>query len=266
MTENPYDILGVSPDASMDEVKKAYRKKARDNHPDLNPDDPDAAERIKKINEAYDRITNPEKYVREDARRHATAYNGAPYNPYGPGGSPFTGTGYGSPFTGYSTSGTGGTNSGPYAQYEWVEVNWDDIFGGSAWSGAASKIHPEAAATDNSTIRQVIICINSGSYANAIRTLNSIPARERNARWYYLSAVANHGAGNTIQAHEHIRQAIKMDPSNRDYTYAQSVFQQQAHSYTKSSTDHGFSTGCFNPLPCYCCCIPCFFPPCFCCL
>ena len=89
MTENPYDILGVSRDASPDEVKKAYRKKAREAHPDLNPDDPTAAERMNKVNEAYDRIMNPEKYAREDARRRAAAY-GAPYSPgYGrPGAGP----------------------------------------------------------------------------------------------------------------------------------------------------------------------------------
>ena len=60
MPMNPYEVLGVSENASLDEVKKAYRKKARENHPDLNPDDPNASEKIKQINEAYDRITNPE--------------------------------------------------------------------------------------------------------------------------------------------------------------------------------------------------------------
>ncbi|MEE0706511.1 MAG: DnaJ domain-containing protein, partial [Adlercreutzia sp.] len=60
MIDDPYKVLGVSRDASPDEVKKAYRKKARENHPDLNPDDPGAEERLKEINEAYERITNPE--------------------------------------------------------------------------------------------------------------------------------------------------------------------------------------------------------------
>ena len=64
MVEDPYKVLGVSRDATPDEVKKAYRKKARENHPDLNPDDPNAEERLKKINEAYERITNPEKFAR----------------------------------------------------------------------------------------------------------------------------------------------------------------------------------------------------------
>ena len=82
MTEDPYDILGVPRTATSDEIKKAYRKKARENHPDLNPDDPEAEERLKKINEAYDRITNPEKYARKadptnDDYRQAEAVIGA---------------------------------------------------------------------------------------------------------------------------------------------------------------------------------------------
>ena len=97
MTEDPYDILGVPRTATSDEIKKAYRKKARENHPDLNPDDPEAEERLKKINEAYDRITNPEKYAREDARRYRSPYNPT-YTGYGtPGGNPFGGAGPGSP-------------------------------------------------------------------------------------------------------------------------------------------------------------------------
>ena len=68
MAMDPYSVLGVSRDASQDEVKKAYRRKARENHPDLNPNDPNAAERMNEINEAYDRIMNPEKYAAADRR------------------------------------------------------------------------------------------------------------------------------------------------------------------------------------------------------
>ena len=73
MPMDPYNILGLDPSASMDEVKRAYRKKARENHPDLNPGDKEAAKRMNDINEAYDRIMNPDKYAAEDARRNAYA-------------------------------------------------------------------------------------------------------------------------------------------------------------------------------------------------
>lgn len=71
MAMDPYKILGLENGASMDEVKRAYRKKARENHPDLNPGDAAAAKRMNEINEAYDRICNPDKYAAEDARRAA---------------------------------------------------------------------------------------------------------------------------------------------------------------------------------------------------
>ena len=86
MTDNPYAVLGVSENASPDEVKKAYRKKARENHPDLNPNDPAAAERMNRINEAYDRIMNPEKYAARDRRASAAA--GGPGAGYGGGTAP----------------------------------------------------------------------------------------------------------------------------------------------------------------------------------
>jgi molecular chaperone DnaJ len=56
-----YEVLGVSKDASEDEIKKAYRKAAMENHPDQNPDDPEAEKQFKLAAEAYDVLSDPEK-------------------------------------------------------------------------------------------------------------------------------------------------------------------------------------------------------------
>src|SRR5919206_4654231 len=66
-TKDPYKALGVDKKASEDEIKKAYRKLARQYHPDRNPNDPAAEERFKEIQQAYSILSDPEKRKQYDA-------------------------------------------------------------------------------------------------------------------------------------------------------------------------------------------------------
>lgn len=72
MYQDPYKVLGVAPDASDEEIKKAYRDLAKKYHPDMNPNDPTAAEKMNEINDAYDRIKSGD--TAQPAYQGGTAY------------------------------------------------------------------------------------------------------------------------------------------------------------------------------------------------
>src|SRR6266498_1816029 len=100
-----YAVLGVSKDASTDEIKKAYRKLARKYHPDLNPNNKQSEEKFKEIQEAYEVLGDAEKRKRYD-QLGANWKNGADFTPppnWGPRGG-------------------GGYQGGP--------INMEDLFGG----------------------------------------------------------------------------------------------------------------------------------------
>lgn len=117
-----YSVLGVSKSASQDEIRKAYRKLARQYHPDVKPDDPESAEKFKQVQEAYNVIGDAEKRQKYD--RFGSAYKYADAAGAGPGGPQ------------YQWAGPG---TGPIDIEElFGGVDLGDLFGGGRGPGRSS--------------------------------------------------------------------------------------------------------------------------------
>ncbi len=91
MNKNPYEVLGVSKNASEEDIKKAYHKLVMKYHPDKNPGDKDAEEKFKEVNNAFDILKDPQKRAAYDRFGDAAfaGGNASGANPFGAGANPF---------------------------------------------------------------------------------------------------------------------------------------------------------------------------------
>lgn len=181
MIQDPYKVLGVSPSASDDEIKAAYRRLAKKYHPDLNPGDETAAQKMNEINAAYEQIKNPQKYQ---------ASSSGAQNPYG---------GYG--------------NTGAYRS-----------------SGGASFAAVEQ-------------YIQSGLFAQARGTLDTMPQASRVGYWFFLSAIVYQNLGSRINALDHIQRAISLEPDNLQYRLVYQQMRAGTDAYQAQARAYGTGSG-----------------------
>ncbi len=216
MVTDPYSVLGISRDASTEEIKRAYRKKAKEYHPDLHPNDPKAAEKMNEINEAYDMLSNPEKYQKRE--QSGAGYGNRSYGEYQQRNT------YG-----------GNANQGYGTQGSFWGFDFDDIFGFGERTQPLQK--PSRHQDDSEEIKQVVDFISMDRYDYASRILNQIVSSQRNARWHYLNALTNHGLGNQIRALEEIQKAVQMEPGNQIYKQAYNCMRQNGNNYQATGED-----------------------------
>ena len=219
---DPYEVLGVSRDASKEEIKKAYRALSRKYHPDANINNPnkDQAEaKFKEIQQAYEQIMSGNADRAQNGYGQSGAGNGnGGYDSYGPFGG-FGGYGYGQ----QTQRSTGNSQDDNYL------------------NAAANYI-------------------NNGHYKEALNILSQI--ENRNSVWYYYSALANRNIGNTMIALEHAKQALAMEPDNWQYQILVNQmeggggwYQSQRSTYSSPTAGMDYCTKlCLLNLACNLCC------------
>lgn len=210
---DPYSVLGIQPSADDETIKKAYRQKCKQYHPDLHPNDPAAEEKFKEVQAAYREIQNrkqgggpQQSYASGGYRQQRSQQAG--YDPFGFGFGPF-GFGF------YGSTGQG--------------------YGRQTYSTNSESAEMQAAAN----------YIRNGYYREALNALDNIPAAQRSAQWHYYCALANEGLGNNIRAQEEARTAVQMEPGNYTYQNLLDRLRSPGQSYTRYQQPYAQPSG--NP-------------------
>jgi len=228
MTRNPYEVLGLKPGATQEEIKTAYRELAKKYHPDRYQDNPLndlAEEKMREINEAYETLIAGAKGPKN--RGGGTQYG--PGSSRGYNGGPAYGGG------GYNTYGAGG----------------DGYSGESTYASDGSE-----------EFRNIRRSIDRGDLRDAEVRLGRMGAR--GAEWYYLFGVLNIRRGWYNEGLQGLQTAVSMEPQNFEYRNTLNSVISQTQNYYASSSRYGYNETqrafCYG-LQCYCCadlCCDCF--------
>ncbi len=229
---DPYRVLGVSRDASEEEIKKAYKALSRKYHPDANINNPNkdqAEEKFKEIQAAYQQVM----------KERTEGYGSSGYG-YGPGSS----RGYGGYSSEYgqgwggqgqsSQGGQGGYSQGGYGGFGYGPFGGFGGFGGFGQSGNSTGYEEEP------RLRAAGNYIRNGYYKEARNALDGMGQQERSARWYYYSAIAHSGMGNNVAALEHAKRASALEPGNIDYQSLVRRFESGGSWYEQRQASYGY--------------------------
>lgn len=228
---DPYSVLGVSRNASEEEIKKAYKALSRRYHPDANINNPDreqAEEKFKEIQAAYQQIM----------KERTSGY----------GSSGFGGSSAGSEYG-------GGQSAGGYRG-----------FGNGYFRGFGQG--QDTGYEDNTYLRAAGNYIRNGYYKEARAALDNMQESERNGRWYYYSAFAHSGLGNNVAALEHARRAAALEPDNTSYRSLVRQLESGGSWYEQRQAAYGYPASDAGSICTKLCCALwcCGGGPCFCCI
>ena len=180
---DPYQVLGIERGASEDVIKKKYRALVKQYHPDLHPNDPEAARKMSEINAAYEMIKSGQ----------ADAYQSQSY----PGGKPYSSGGYSTGDTTYTY------------QYGDMDDFLNAFFGAFGFGTAASQMN------EGEIYEKVSRYIAEGDLSAAASLLSRIVMR--GGKWHYYAAQVCSASGEYADAVRYADEARRSDPSDPDY-------------------------------------------------